>query len=186
MNNQRLLIYEYKELAEILIELKDLIKFQIIEFNKNSSFNELFNDNNYLIITKNKHTDFKNQLFLNNIPIRLFQLIEKINTEFLKQKYNQQSEVNIGSYKINLNSREISFSSKKLKLTEKETNIILYISNSKRPVSIELLQSKVWGYQSELETHTVETHIYRLRKKILSIFEDDKFINSTQNGYQIN
>ena len=83
MNNQRLLIYEYKELAEILIELKDLIKFQIIEFNKNSSFNELFNDNNYLIITKNKHTDFKNQLFLNNIPIRLFQLIEKMHCHLL-------------------------------------------------------------------------------------------------------
>ena len=186
MNNQRLLIYEYKELAKILIELNDLIKFQIIEFNKNSTFNELFNDNNYLIITKNKQPDFKNQLFLKNIPVRFFQLIERINTEFLKQKYNQQSEVNIGNYKINLNSREIFFSSKKLKLTEKETNIILYIFNSKKPVSIELLQSKVWGYQSELETHTVETHIYRLRKKILSIFEDDKFIISTQNGYQIN
>ena len=75
--------------------------------------------------------------------------------------------------------------STKLKLTEKEINTINYLSKSDKPVSINELQKKVWSYQSDIETHTVETHIYRLRKKILNTFSDDKFIVSKKNGYQI-
>ena len=73
-----------------------------------------------------------------------------------------------------------------LKLTEKEANIIIYLSDSKKIVDIKQLQSKVWGYNSKLETHTVETHIYRLRKKILECFKDKNFIISKKNGYEIN
>jgi len=73
----------------------------------------------------------------------------------------------------------------KLKLTEKEINTIKYLSKSNNPVSINELQEKVWSYQSDLETHTVETHVYRLRKKILNKFNDDEFIISKKNGYQI-
>jgi len=73
----------------------------------------------------------------------------------------------------------------KLKLTEKETNIILYLSNTGGTVRINELQKNVWGYQSDLETHTVETHIYRLRKKFLKIFDDKNFILSKKNGYEI-
>ena len=87
---------------------------------------------------------------------------------------------------INLNSREISSESEKLKLTEKEINIIIYLSKFKIPISVDELQTNVWGYQSELDTHTVETHIYRLRKKILKVFNDENFIISKKNGYQIN
>ena len=73
----------------------------------------------------------------------------------------------------------------KLKLTEKEINTIIYLSKSKNPVSVDELQEKVWSYQSDIETHTVETHIYRLRKKILKTFNDNNFIVSKKNGYQI-
>ena len=73
----------------------------------------------------------------------------------------------------------------KLKLTEKEINTITYLSKSEKPVSIQELQEKVWSYQSDIETHTVETHIYRLRKKILNTFNDKDFIISEKNGYQI-
>ena len=73
----------------------------------------------------------------------------------------------------------------KLKLTEKEINTIIYLSKSSKPVSINELQQKVWSYQSDIETHTVETHIYRLRKKILNFFNDNEFIISKKNGYQI-
>ena len=73
----------------------------------------------------------------------------------------------------------------KLKLTEKEINTIIYLSKSNKPVSIDELQEKVWSYQSDIETHTVETHIYRLRKKILNTFHDNEFIISKKNGYQI-
>ena len=73
----------------------------------------------------------------------------------------------------------------KLKLTEKEVDTIIYLSKTNKPVSINELQEKVWEYQSDLETHTVETHIYRLRKKISDTFKDNKFIISIKNGYQI-
>ena len=74
----------------------------------------------------------------------------------------------------------------KLKLTEKEANIIVYLSQSNNSVSVDQLQFDVWGYSSKLETHTVETHIYRLRKKILKTFNDNDFIISHKNGYKIN
>jgi len=186
MNNKKLLIYEFNELVKILAEIKDQIDYDIIEFNQSNLLSkELFNDNNYLIITKNKLSNYKNQLILKSLPIKLIKLIEKLNIAFLKLKYNQQSEIYIRNYKINLNSREMFFKKTKLKLTEKETNIIIYLFNSDKPVKIDILQSEVWGYQSKLETHTVETHIYRLRKKILDTFSDNEFIISKKNGYQI-
>ena len=91
----------------------------------------------------------------------------------------------IGNYIFNLNSREMTLDNKFLKLTEKEINTIVYLYNAKKSVNIQELQSKVSGYQSKLETHTVETHIYRLKKKILKKFNDNNFINSTNHGYQI-
>jgi DNA-binding response OmpR family regulator len=91
----------------------------------------------------------------------------------------------VNNYIINLNSREMMTSNTKLKLTEKEINTITYLSKSNKPVSIDELQEKVWSYQSDIETHTVETHIYRLRKKILITFQDNEFIISKKNGYQI-
>ena len=86
---------------------------------------------------------------------------------------------------INLNSREILKDKVRLKLTEKEVNTIIYLSRSAKPISIDELQENVWSYQSIIETHTVETNIYRLRKKILNTFKDSKFIVSKKNGYQI-
>ena len=119
------------------------------------------------------------------MPIKIFKLIEKLNVQFLKLQFNEQSDISINDYIVNLNSREISLKNIKLKLTEKEVNIIIYLSNTKTPVSIDELQKEVWGYQSDIETHTVETHIYRLRKKIFKIFNDASFLISKKNGYQI-
>ena len=118
--------------------------------------------------------------------INFFKLVEKINSEFLKIQFNSQSEVKVNNYIINLNSREMFANNIKLKLTEKEINTITYLSKSEKPVSINELQEKVWSYQSDIETHTVETHIYRLRKKILNTFNDKDFIISEKNGYKIN
>ena len=112
-------------------------------------------------------------------------LNEKINIEFLKLKFSSQSEVKINDYTIDMNSREILMNNTKLKLTEKEIDTITYLSRSNKPVSIDELQKMVWSYQSDIETHTVETHIYRLRKKFFNTFNDNKFIISKKNGYQI-
>ena len=118
-------------------------------------------------------------------PIKVSKLVEKFNIEYLKQKFIHQSEVRIGKYIIDLNSRELLLKNLRLKLTEKEISIILYLSKIKTPVSINELQKHVWMYQNDIETHTVETHIYRLRKKILKTFKDKNFIMSKKNGYQI-
>ena len=79
----------------------------------------------------------------------------------------------------------MQINAKKLKLTEKEINTITYLSKSNKPVGVDELQKEVWSYQSDIESHTVETHIYRLRKKILNTFNDNQFILSKKNGYQI-
>ena len=86
---------------------------------------------------------------------------------------------------MDLNSRTIFIENKSLKLTEREMEIILFLNDCKTPQKINDLQNKVWSYSSELETHTVETHIYRLRKKISNSFQDEHFIISTDNGYFI-
>ena len=109
-----------------------------------------------------------------------------LNIQLIKQKYIDQSKIEINKYNLDLNSREIMKNEKKLKLTEREIDIILYLNENKNPQNIEILQKKVWGHVSDLETHTVETHVYRLRKKIKDIFGDDNFIISLDSGYKIN
>ncbi len=117
--------------------------------------------------------------------MEIHNLIEKINIQLIKLNYNFQSKIKVKSYILDLNSRIISNKDKSLKLTEREMDIILFISESEKPQKINDLQNKVWGYSSGLETHTVETHIYRLRKKINDNFNDDEFIISTDQGYII-
>ena len=186
MSSQNLIIYKFPTLYHILDELELDLNFKIIFVDNENSLNDKIKKlNNSLIISDKKKLDVTNQFVLENLPINIHKLVEKINIEFLKLQFNSQSEVKVKNYIIDLNSREILLKTTKLKLTEKEINIIVYLSKSKKPVSIEELQDKVWSYQSDIETHTVETHIYRLRKKILNIFEDKEFIISEKNGYQI-
>jgi len=183
---QNLIIYKFTPLYHILEELSQDLDFNISFVDDvNSLNNKLKNSNNYLIISNKKYLDISNQFVLENTPINIFKLVEKINIEFLKLQFNSQSHVKVKNYIIDLNSREMSVNSTKIKLTEKEINTIIYLSKSNKPVSIDKLQEKVWSYQSDIETHTVETHIYRLRKKILNIFNDKEFIISEKNGYQI-
>ena len=187
MNNQYLIIYQFTSLYKVLKELESDFNFEIVEvLNDKSLSTEIKEKKKYLIITKKKLLNFSNQYVLNDLPIQLKKLMEKFNIEFLKQQFNNQSDIKIGKYKININSREIILKNKlKLKLTEKEINTILYLSDAGKIVSINELQTNVWAYQSDLETHTVETHIYRLRKKFSQFFNDDTFIISKKNGYQI-
>ena len=186
MITQNLIIYKFKELYHILEELGLDLNFKITFADSEKSLNEkVKNLNNYLIISNKKYPNNINQLVLENSPIKIFKLVEKINIEFLKIQFSSQSEVKVKNYIIDLNSREMLINNIKLKLTEKEINTITYLSKSSKPVSIDELQEKVWSYQSDIETHTVETHIYRLRKKILKTFNDNEFIISERNGYQI-
>ena len=186
MNNQNLLIYDFQTLFEIFSEIEKHLNFKILNVTK-KKFSEIQLEklSNYLIISNKKILNLEDQILIDNYPIELLKLIESINIRFLKKKYNQQSDFSVGQYKLNLNSRKIFYKSNSLDLTEKEINIIIFLKESKKPVKISQLQSEVWGHNSKLETHTVETHIYRLRKKISEKFEDSSFINSTKTGYEI-
>tara|TARA_B100001057_G_scaffold456355_1_gene503671 strand:- start:49 stop:618 length:570 start_codon:yes stop_codon:yes gene_type:complete len=187
MDYQNLIIFKSKVLYKILNELEDLIVFKIHEVSDEKILNKkLERLDNYIILTSKNLKNNSRQLILDKLPIKFFKLIEKINIEFLKFQYSKKSELKVGKYKINLNSRELTDENIILKLTEKESKIITYLLRINKPVSINELQSEVWGYHSDIETHTVETHVYRLREKIFKQFKNKKFILSEKNGYKIN
>ena len=186
MGIHNLIIYKFNSLYQILEEIGLNLNFKIIFVDSDKMLDDrVRNLNNFLIITNKKYLNIPNQFILDNLPINISKLLEKINIEFLKLQFNNQSKVKIKNYTIDLNSREMLNNSIKLKLTEKEIATITYLSKSNKPIGINELQERVWSYQSDIETHTVETHIYRLRKKILNNFNDNEFIISVKNGYQI-
>ena len=186
MSLKRIIIYQNKVLFNILNEIYS-DKFSFILVDK-KNFNDLnsIKESSDLIIVDQDNLNFKNQIVLKDFPLDIKKILELININLLKNSYKSQSQIKIGLYNLNLNSKEISLDNKKLFLTERESNLILFLKNSASPVNINQLQKEVWGHISDLETHTVETHIYRLRKKIKEKFDDNGFIISTQNGYTIN
>ncbi len=186
MINQKLIIYRFSSLYHTLKELEQDLNFEVFEASNEKNLNNLvLTLQNYLIVTSKKISNKNQYLILDKLPIKFSKLIENLNIKFLKNKFVHQSKIEIKNYLIDLNSREMSLNDIRLKLTEKEINTIIYLSNKKKPISIKELQTKVWSYQSGMETHTVETHIYRLRKKILKTFNDENLLLSKKNGYQI-
>ena len=186
MNLKNLIVCNLKQLYIILDEISPSLNFKIIYVNNDNSLrNKIENMSDYFVISDRKYQNIDYQFVLDIFPINIFKFIEKINTEFIKLQFNNQSNIKINDYDIDLNAREIIKKNVKLKLTEKEINTIIYLSKSAEPVGINDLQKKVWSYQLDIETHTVETHIYRLRKKMLKVFNDNFFITSEKNGYQI-
>ncbi len=186
MSNQNLIIHRFNSLYHILKELEQDLNFEVFEATNEKNLNNLVSTlDNYLIVTPKKIFSENECLIIDKLPIKISKLFENLNIKFLKNKFAYQSKIEIKNYLIDLNSREISLKDISLKLTEKEINTIIYLSNEKKPISIQELQTKVWGYQSGMETHTVETHIYRLRKKILKTFNDENLLLSKKNGYQI-
>ena len=191
---QNVFIINFNSLYEILDEIKENLSFKIIkieneeDLKKNLDLDKI----DFLVISKTDHklllnnniTD-KNLLDFNDLPLSLKKLIELINIKLIKLKFNQQSKLVIKGYELNLNSKFLSKDNLKLKLTEKEIEIILYLNDNKIKHNVADLQKNIWGYATNMDTHTVETHIYRLRKKIIDLFKDEKFILSHKNGYFI-
>ena len=198
MFKQTVSIVACETLYNILFEIKHLFKFNItnfktprdflgiVELNNEELINSLILTNQEIeIITSHNKINKDNILLLEKLPLKIEKLLDKINTQLIKIKYNYQSKLRIKNYFINLNSRIISKQNNELKLTEREIDIILFLNENKLPQSVDILQKEVWGHSFDLETHTVETHIYRLRKKIKNKFNDENFITSHENGYLI-
>ena len=191
---QNVFIINFNSLYEILDEIKENLSFKIINLKNDEDLEKKLDLNklDYLVISKTSHkllrniniTD-KNFLDINDLPLSFKKLLELINIKLIKLKFNQQSKIIIKGYELNLNSKFFSKDNLKLKLTEKEIEIILYLNDKKIKHNVEDLQKNIWGYAANMETHTVETHIYRLRKKISDLFKDEKFILSDKNGYFI-
>ena len=197
MNKHVVNFVQLTVLHNILNEIKNLLSFDIQNYPTEEEFLKDLNKNNNLskstIITNSNirfksasvNIDKRNILVFDNFPIQLNKLIDKINIQLIKQKYDYQSKIRIKDYNLNFNSRIISKNSNELKLTEREIDIILFLKNQTEPKTIDILQKEIWHYSSDLETHTVETHIYRLRKKIKDQFDDQNFILSYKDGYSI-
>ena len=196
MLEQKIHIINFKILFDILEEIKSNLSFEIIYHVDQSKFIEFLSINNLknsLILTKKINSELKSQksldkrqlIEMSKKPVFLPRFIEDLNINLIKQNYNFQSNINIKNYFLNFNSRILSYKRIQLKLTQKEIDIILFLNQNTQPQNIDALQSLVWKYEFDLETHTVETHIYRLRKKIKEQFNDDNFIISGDQGYFI-
>ena len=196
MLKNQLCVTNSKILHEILYEIKEELNFDLIfqdDFNKQKIIN-IDNENcknviflviNNFKIKSKEQSETSRILNLEKLPIKTLKLVEKINIFFLRVNFKSQSNIFIKSYEVNLNSRIISKNKKILKLTEKEILVILFLFNANNPKNINDLQKEVWKQKLTLETHTVETHIYRLRQKFLKVFNDKFFILSRKLGYSI-
>tara|TARA_B110000977_G_scaffold164579_1_gene211207 strand:- start:1258 stop:1845 length:588 start_codon:yes stop_codon:yes gene_type:complete len=192
MIKQKVFIINFNSLYEILNEIKENLSFTLINYENEENFNKdkSFDKKNSLIITSsnsklnlNNYLDDKNILKPQDYPILFINLIELINIQLIKIKFNHQSRVIIKDYELDLNSKTFSKDNLILKLTEKEIELILYLSENKNKHTVLDLQKNIWGYAPEMETHTVETHVYRLRKKISNKFNEVNFISSNPEGY---
>ena len=196
MVNQKLYIINLSNFYDIVSELKEHIGYEIFKFDNKEIFfdkykRESISTKNSILVVHEKEYNFfvkninEDQIIKFKPPVNIFSFIENLNVRFIQRKYHDQSSVNVKDFFLDINSRELKKDKLCLKLTERETDMILYLNNSKNPVNVETLEKEIWQHSSELETHTVETHIYRLRKKIKAKFGNDDLIKSNKSGYTI-
>jgi len=165
-----------------------LVIFFITEANK-QYYKKLENNSFPLIVIANSpipknilSSDFVEQL---NIPFSVLNLEKKIVSLLAKYKFKKSSLINLCGYTIDKNKRRIKKNNLILQLTEKEINFLILFSQNNQPLSRNFILKNVWNYSSKSDTHTVETHIYRLRKKFLEKFKDSNFIKNNDKGYYI-
>ena len=196
MVNQKLYIINLSNFYDIISELKEHIDYELLKFENKEIFFDKFKtksisiENSILVVPESEYNLFvkninEDQIIKYKPPINIFKFIENLNVKFIQKKYQDQSNINVKDYFLDTNSRELKKDKIVLKLTERETDMILFLNKSKKPVNVTTLEKEIWQHSSELETHTVETHIYRLRKKIKAEFGNDDLIKSNKDGYII-
>ena len=212
MNNLSISIFGNKIFLEILNEIKLFTKFKIklyedldlciqdatklnllVIFFVNKENAYLFNKKeiyNFPSILVGKSKIVKGILSheLNeklNMPFTIIEFEKKIISLIAKHEFKKNSLIQLNDYIIDKNERKIKKNEVELQLSEKEINFLILFSKSKEPISRNLVLKNVWNYSSESETHTLETHIHRLRKKILEKFGDNNFIKNNNKGYYI-
>ena len=207
MNNFNISIFNNKTFFEIIKEIKLFSKYKINHYedldscvkdaeNENrvviffSKFTEEMNKYNFPSILATESMEQVNR-FSNNlneqikIPFSILNFKEKIISAIAKNEFKKNSLINLKGYIIDKNERKIKKNNLELQLSEKEINCLILFSKGKKPINRSLLLKNVWNYSAASETHTVETHIHRLRKKILEKFGDGDFIKNNNRGYYI-
>ena len=212
MGNLTISIFGNKIFLEIINEIKLFSKFKIKYYEKldlcikdaeKQNLLTVFfvNEKNKSFFTENKMNSFPSILIVEsstpknmfyselreqlNMPFTILEFEKKLISLIAKYKFKKNSLIQLNEYIIDKNERNIKKNNLQLKLSEKEINFLILFSKSKKPITRNLVLKKVWHYSSESETHTVETHIHRLRKKILEKFNDNNFIKNNKKGYYI-
>ena len=210
MNNSTISILRNKTFLNIINETKLFLDFKInfysnIDLFLNENKKELVivfeNDLNELLLNYVKNFNLpiiilinstseskymkKNFLYCLETPFKFLDLKKKIIFLLAKSKFRENSLIKLKDYIIDKNERKIIKKDLSLQLSEKEINFLILFSESNKPISKNLVLKQVWNYSEESETHTVETHIHRLRKKIYEKFGDNKFIKNNKSGYYI-
>ena len=212
MSNITISIFGNKIFSEILTELELFSRYKIMFFKDYEEFKKCNTVTQQLLIffvTENYKKDFfdlnkinfplilidcyskKFNTITNNsiekltTPFKILSFEKKIISTLAKYKFVKSSLINLHNYTIDKNERKIKRNNQELQLTEKEIDFLILFSNANQPLSRKEVLKKVWSYSPETETHTVETHIHRLRKKIFDKFGDNNFIKNSNKGYYI-
>ena len=207
MNNFNISIFNNKTFFEIIKEIKLFSKYKInhyddlnfclkdaekgnhvvVFFVKSSEEIEKYNFPSILAIKSmdkgNKISSVLNEEI--KVPFTIFDFKEKIVSAIAKNEFKKNSLINLKGYIIDKNERKIKKNNLELQLSEKEIDFLILFSENKNPIKRDSVLKKVWNYSRETETHTVETHIHRLRKKISEKFNDKDFIKNNKKGYFI-
>ena len=143
-------------------------------------------NNSFIKICAGNNSGFKDNFdaFL-QLPATIKEINAIVEDTIAKKKFNQNSSIEIKGYLLDKNEKKLLKLKNFIILTEKEIQLLDLFLNNKKPVSKDQILSSVWNYSSDADTHTVETHIYRLRKKINEKFMDEKFILNNKNGYYL-
>ncbi len=176
---------KFNPLFDNLNENPNVILFHTDALMDKKQINYIKNKNS-IKICAGKKKNLKESFDANiELPTTLKEMNKVVESTYAKKKFNKNSSIEVKSYFLNKNEKKLSKLDDHIPLTEKEVHLIELFLNSRKPISKNDILHSVWNYSSEADTHTVETHIYRLRKKIADKFMDEKFILNNKDGYYL-
>ena len=147
---------------------------------------EYINNNNLVKICLGKRKNLIDNCDANlELPATIAEINAIVESTIAKKKFNKNSSIEIKNYFLNKNEKKLSKLNEFIILTEKEIQLLELLLKNKKPISKDNILSNVWNYSADADTHTVETHIYRLRKKMTEKFADEKFILNNKEGYYL-
>ena len=205
-----LLVFGTKNFNNSLNEIKEYLDFSLTFFNNDTLFNDKISTINAILIDSEASSDIRNLSLINSannkpiilmakhgslkrynythkiyLPVIFSDFNAKIVSLITSDKFNQNSSLKIKQYTIDKNEKKLKQNNSSIAVTEREIQLIELLFIEKKPLSKNTLLKKIWKYSEDADTHTVETHIYRLRKKIFSEFNDENFIINSKAGYTI-